>query len=296
MISVIIPVYKKVDEFINNLDNNLKFLKGCEIIVVNDDPTASIKDRLEKYSVQLIENPKNLGFAVTIDKGIRKAKHNFVFLLNSDVKLLDDSYKTAVRKLEEFVPTQSRDPDAEAIGDKDKKIFGIAFAQKEGDGSIVGKNKIFWRNGLLTHSKADDLAEGETGWVEGGSSIIRKDFYEEIGGFDMIFSPFYWEDIELAYRARIHGYISWFDPNVMVEHRHESTIGSFWSRRAISVIATRNQLLCTWKNIKDTNVLQHISYVTYQVLLSVFRGNLIFAEAFIKAFPSLFSPKFYKIR
>lgn len=279
MISVVIPVYKKVDEFITNLDYNLRYLKGCEIIVVNDYPGESIKKRLEKYSIQLIENSKNLGFAGAIDKGIRKAKHNLVFLLNSDVKLQDASFASSLKKF-----------------DQNSKTFGIAFAQKEGDGSIVGKNKIFWSNGLLAHSKADDLVEGETGWVEGGSSIIRKDYYEKIGGFDTIFSPFYWEDIDLSFRAKKYGYISWFDPNVMVEHHHESTIGSFWSKRAISVIATRNQLLCTWKNIKDTNVLQHISYVTYQVLLSVFRGNLIFAEAFIKAFPSLFSPKFYKIR
>ena len=77
-----------------------------------------------------------------------------------------------------------------------EKIFGITFAQKEKDGTTIGKNKLFWNQGLLQHTKADNLIEGETGWVEGGSSIIRKDLYEQIGGFDSIFSPFYWEDIE----------------------------------------------------------------------------------------------------
>lgn len=279
MITVVIPVYKKVDEFIANLEHNLKFLKGSEIIIVNDDPTASIKDRLKTYVVKLIENPINLGFSGAIDVGIREAKHDYVFLLNSDVRLLDSSFQNTIKKFEQI-----------------NKLFGIAFAQREKDGGIVGKNKLFWKNGLLQHSKADDLRDGETSWVEGGSSIIRKDIYEKIGGFDTIFSPFYWEDIELSYRAKKHGYISWFDSSVLVEHRHESTIGSYWSKRAISVIATRNQILCSWKFIQAKNVIWHMTYVIYQALLSVLSGNFIFVEGLVRAAPFLFSPKFYKIR
>jgi len=279
MISVVIPVYKRTQEFLQILEKNYPLLKGCEIIVINDDPTASIKDLIGKYDLQLIENSENLGFAGAIDRGIRIARHNHVFLLNSDVKLLDSTFHTAEKKFE-----------------KNDKIFGVAFAQKESGGSTVGKNKVFWKNGLLVHSKTDDLDEGETGWVEGGSSIIRKDFYEKIGGFDTVFSPFYWEDIDLSHRARKYGYIPWFDPSVKVEHHHESTIGSFWSKRAISVIATRNQILCTWKFMNVDNVIRHVATLTYQTLLSILHGNFIFAQGFISAVPFLFSPKFYKIR
>ena len=279
MISVVIPVYKKVDEFIKNLDHNLKHLKKVEVIVVNDDPSASIKDLINKYDVQLLENNKNLGFAGTIDRGIRAAKHNYVFLLNSDVKLLDSSFQKVIEKFE-----------------KNPKLFGVAFAQREKDNLIGGKNKLFWSQGLMQHTKADDLTEGETGWVEGGSSVIRKDIYEKIGGFDTIFSPFYWEDIELSYRAKKHGYVAWFDPSVLVEHHHESTIGSFWSKKAISVIATRNQILCSWKNIKDTRLMQHMPYVICYMLKTLLKGDTVFSEGLLKAIPFLFNPRFYKIR
>lgn len=279
MISVVIPVYKKVDEFIKNLDHNLKHLKKVEVIVVNDDPSASIKDLINKYDVQLLENNKNLGFAGTIDRGIRAAKHNYVFLLNSDVKLLDSSFQKVIEKFE-----------------KNPKLFGVAFAQREKYNLIGGKNKLFWSQGLMQHTKADDLTEGETGWVEGGSSVIRKDIYEKIGGFDTIFSPFYWEDIELSYRAKKHGYVAWFDPSVLVEHHHESTIGSFWSKKAISVIATRNQILCSWKNIKDTRLMQHMPYVICYMLKTLLKGDTVFSEGLLKAIPFLFNPRFYKIR
>lgn len=279
LISVVIPVYKKVDEFINYLDHNLKYLKDSEIIVINDDPSQSIKNRLSKYNLRLIENSTNLGFAGTIDIGVRLANHNFVFLLNSDVKLLDSSYQTTIKKFE-----------------TNEKIFGITFAQKEKDGTTIGKNKLFWNQGLLQHTKADNLIEGETGWVEGGSSIIRKDLYEQIGGFDSIFSPFYWEDIELSYRARKHGYITWFDPTVLVEHHHESTIGAFWSKDQIKTIAYRNQLLCSWKNIKDTRIIFHFLFLISYLIRSIINRDFPFIYGFFKAIPFLFSSRFYKIR
>ena len=126
--------------------------------------------------------------------------------------------------------------------------------------------------------------------------MIRKDIYEQIGGFDTIFSPFYWEDIELSYRARKHGFITWFDPSVLVEHHHESTIGSFWNRNEIKTIAYRNQLLCSWKYIRDTNLVMHVIYLKIRGMKSLIHGDLPFLKAYFMAVPLLFQPRFYKIR
>ncbi|QQR63686.1 glycosyltransferase family 2 protein [Candidatus Roizmanbacteria bacterium] len=278
LISVVIPVYKKVDEFINYLDHNLMYLKDSEIIVINDDPYQSIKNRLSKYNLRLIENSTNLGFAGTIDIGVRLANHNFVFLLNSDVKLLDSSFQTTIKNL------------------RLTKNIRHYFCTEGERRNYYWKNKLFWNQGLLQHTKADNLIEGETGWVEGGSSIIRKDLYEQIGGFDSIFSPFYWEDIELSYRARKHGYITWFDPTVLVEHHHESTIGAFWSKDQIKTIAYRNQLLCSWKNIKDTRIIFHFLFLISYLIRSIINRDFPFIYGFFKAIPFLFSSRFYKIR
>jgi len=256
MISVVIPTYKNREVFIRNLKHNLPFLKGCEVIVVNDDPSDSISETMKHFpGVVLIENKINLGFPGAADTGIRSATKPYVMLLNSDVLLLDDSYKKAVPKLKE-----------------DDRLFTVSFAQKEKDGAIVGKNRMYWNRGFLSHAKAHDLKTGETGWAEGGSCMLNKKIYEALGGFDYIYAPYYWEDIDLSYRAWKEGYRVEFERGILVEHHHESTIGKYFNQNKIRTVAYRNQFLFIWKNITDKRLINtHIAHVIKSFLPMVFK-------------------------
>lgn len=279
MISVVIPVYKKTDDFVANLKHNLPYLTGYELIVVNDDPTASIQDQMKAFPVTLIENRTNLGFAGAVNRGIEAGTQPYVLLLNSDVLLSN-------RDLEKTL----------AHFKQDDQLFAVALAQKESDGSIVGKNELYWKDGLLQHRRAPDLKPGENGWAEGGSSVFRRDLLQKLNGLDPIYKPFYWEDIELSYRAKKHGYHTIFDPTATVLHHHESTIGTYWSRRAIDVIATRNQILTSWKYLGDTSIPRHCLHLLLHCARSVIAGNFIFVEGLFKAALFLFRPAFYTIR
>lgn len=270
-ISVVIPVYKKIEEFKKNLKHNVKFLNNCEIIIVNDDPSESLAPHLADFKdITLIENKKNIGFGSTVNVGVKDAKYPFILLLNSDVVLENDNYKNA---LDHFT---------------DKTIFAVSFAQKEKNGEMVGKNKIFWKKGFFQHSKATDLVFGINGWAEGGSCLIDTSKFKNLHGFDPLYTPFYWEDIDLSYRAWLHGYKVLFDPSVIVQHHHESTIGSFFKKKAIDKIAFRNQLLFIWKNISDPLLLiSHIFYLKLFILKSVLKGDFTFVTSYLQAVEKL---------
>ncbi|MEK7079547.1 MAG: glycosyltransferase family 2 protein [Patescibacteria group bacterium] len=258
MISVVIPTFKNIEELIVNLKHNLPFFKGCEVIVVNDNPDESIKKSLEMFpQIVLIENHTNLGFAGTAHKGITHAKHDYIMLLNSDVILNDSSYMNAVTSMQ-----------------KNQNIFAISFAQKEKNGTTVGKNSIYWKDGFFQHKKASDLKKGVNGWAEGGSCMINKKLYKEIGGFDPIYAPFYWEDIDLSYRAWKAGYQVFFDPEIIVTHYHESTIVKYFSSEFIRTIAYRNQFIFIWKNIEDNALLlAHVSRVKWSLPVMIFKNH-----------------------
>jgi len=101
-ITVVIPVYKKTQEFIANLSHNVPHIKDCDIVVVNDDPEKSIKAELSIFKIiNLIENKKNMGFSGAVNIGVKQVKTPLIMLLNSDVKLLDKSYEKVVRHFEE---------------------------------------------------------------------------------------------------------------------------------------------------------------------------------------------------
>lgn len=265
MISVVIPVYRKTEMFLKNLKNNIHYLRGTHIVVVNDDPGTPLKHSLGPYKVTLIENATNLGFSGTVNKGVEFAKGEFVLLLNTDVVLYDTSYTKALNTLQ-----------------NDSKVFAVTFAQREKDNTIVGKNTLYWDRGFMQHKKVDDISKGINGWAEGGSCMINKSYFDELGGFDTLFAPFYWEDLDLSYRAWKAGYKVIFDPSILVEHHHESTIGTQFEKEFVQTIAFRNQLLFIWKNIEDNALLEdHIKHLSKYLVKNF--GQSTVRNGFIQA-------------
>lgn len=266
-ISVVIPVYKNKEQFLTNLKHNLTYMKDCEVVIVNDYPEESLHDDLAGLSVILLENDKNLGFGPTVNRGVKHATKKYVMLLNTDVKLHDGSFS---HTLELFR--------------NDPNLFAVSFAQIEKSGQIVGKNQIYWENGLFKHRKANDLTEGINGWAEGGSSIFDRDKYLQLGGFDPLYSPFYWEDVDLSYRAWKRGWKVLFDPGVLVEHHHESTISTYFKQQLIKTISYRNQLIFIWKNITDSDLLtDHFLNLPLLKLSMLKKREWIFFRALIEA-------------
>lgn len=272
MISVIIPVYKNKTEFLKNLEHNMKFLVDCEIIVVNDDPSKSLSQDFKSIpKVVLIENEQNMGFGQTVNIGVNHSHNDYIMLLNSDVILNDVNF---LHTLIQFKTNPS--------------LFGISFAQRERNNAVIGKNRIYWADGFFSHSKSPDLIYGKNGWAEGGTCMLDKSKFLTIGGFDTLYSPFYWEDVDLSYRAWKSGYEIIFDPATEMIHHHESTIGKYFSKNFIQTIALRNQLIFIWKNITDKSLLaQHSTTVLKMMARATIKGEFFKIQAILQAMARL---------
>jgi len=248
-ISIIIPVYKNYEMFFKYLEINKKFFSNCEVIIMNDYPGEDITKPIQKiYSNAIvINNKKNLGFAGNVNQGVIKASRDFVFLMNSDVVLKDDTFLTALKYFKD-----------------DNDLFAVGFSQIEQDGKIVGANRAYFQNGLINHSSlpSNQVTHNQLTinfWAEGGSSLFNKKLFIHIGMLDELFNPFYWEDIDLSYRAWRAGYKIMYDPKIQVEHHHESTIGKYFDKSKILRTAFRNQLIFHWKNLTDKDlILKHL--------------------------------------
>lgn len=264
-ISIIIPVYKNYEMFYKYLKINKKYFSGCEVIIMNDYPLENITKPVKNIYPQAIihNNKKNLGFAGNVNKGVLKAKRNFVFLLNSDVVLKDNSF---LKSLDYFK--------------KDKDLFAIGFAQIEKDGKIVGANLGYFKNGFINHSYQpinNKKSIITNFWAEGGASIFRKKLFIKLGMLDEAYNPFYWEDIDLSYKAWKAGYKIVFTPFIEVEHHHESTIGKYFQQKRILKTAFRNQLIFQWKNLTDKNLI-----INHFIHLSKYIFTLGFFDALIR--------------
>ncbi len=263
--SIIIPVYKNTDMVVRNLKHNVPFFKGCEVIVVDDasDNGLAEKVRTAFPTITVLENKHNMGFGPTVNRGVSAAKGDYLVLLGSDVKLIEPLSLSYCTKFE-----------------KDPTLFALSFKQKERDGSSMGKNRIFFTKGMPGHAKTHDLQPGRNAWADGGSSIVRADMFKELGGFCDLYAPFYWEDVDLSYRAMKRGWHSEFDPSIFVEHHHESTIGSLFTKDHVRMISYRNQLLFTWSVLTYAPyLLSHVLWLAWYIIRIGTRDT-----AFLKGF------------
>lgn len=274
-VSVVIPVYKMLNKFVKNLQHNMPFLRDCEIIIVNDNPLSHLPEDLPSLdltarSITWINNKDNLGFSRSVNVGVRKASEEYILLLNSDVKLIDDSWAMAL-------PAFAENPE----------LFGVGFAQKEKDGRMVGRNELYFKDGLFHHKGLPSELEiarpvsggnwklelQSTAFAEGGSSLIRKSMWDKLGGFDEAYSPFYWEDVDLSYRAKLRGWHIRFASSIIVVHHHETDIGAEYSRSQINATAFRNQLYFTNKFAQGMQRVEYLFFRYIRLPLQKMKGG-----------------------
>ncbi len=237
--SIIIPNFNGEKLLAQNLPFLLKAMENgenkiAEIIVVDDGSwDGSVKLIKTKFpQIKLIKHTKNRGFSASVNTGARAAKEKLIVLLNSDVVPSEDFLSRTLNLFE------------------DKNLFAVSM-HEQGYG---------WAKGTFSDGFVG-LAMGEEGnsvlpsfYVSGGSGVFKREIWMELGGMDeKLLSPFYWEDIDICYRALKRGYLVVWNPEAKAVHNHESTIGKL-PKKLVARIRERNQLIFIWKNITSKNL------------------------------------------
>lgn len=205
-----------------------------EIIVVDDGSwDSSVKLLKEKFpQVKLIKHTKNRGFSAAVNTGARASKGDLIVLLNSDVIPNSDFLKAINKHFE------------------NPKVFAVSMHEK-GYGWAKG---IFADGYIGLAMGKEETKPCSSFYVSGGSGVFSRKIWMELGGMDeKLLSPFYWEDIDLCYRAVKRGYQILWEPESSVVHKHESTISKL-SKTHVARVRERNQLLFIWKNITSPNL------------------------------------------
>lgn len=270
-ISVIIPNFNGRLLLAKNLPDVVKNCPGCEIIVVDDASTDDSAQLVRKNfkGVKLLVNKNNLGFAKSVNRGVEESAGELIILLNSDVAPREDFLKFALAHF------------------KDKKVFAVGLADQSHENNKIitrGRGGAKFEKGLVRHFAAKNES-GETLWVSGGSGLFDKKKFQELGGLDPIFAPFYWEDIDLGYRAQKAGFICLFEPKAKVDHFHEEgAIKKSFSPFFIKTVSYKNQFLFVWKNISDYWLLtQHLLWFPYHLAKSLITLDIAFLAGFLWA-------------
>lgn len=273
-ISVVIPNYNGVKLLEKNLPKVLDILKNykegkTEVIVVDDASTDKSVELLKRYKVGTLAIPKNLGFSSAVNKGVSKAKGEIVVLLNTDVSPEKDFLRPLLGHF------------------KDEKVFAVGCMDKSlenGKTVLRGRGLGKWEKGFLVHRRGE-VDKTNTLWVSGGSGAFRKSIWDKLGGLNELYNPFYWEDIDLSYRALKSGYSVLFEPKSMVIHEHGmGAIKEKYSEKEIEKIVYRNQFIFSFSNATDYAIQFGIFFwLPFHLAKAVFRKDVAFFQGFFSA-------------
>lgn len=274
-ISVVIPNHNGFHLLKKNLAEVLKNSSGYEIILVDDASTDGSADYVSSNypSIKIVRREKNEGFIKSVNEGVKKAKGDLVYLLNTDIIPKKDYIKYLLPYFQ------------------NEKTFAVGSLQEsiEKEGIILrGRGIGSFQKGFLMHARGE-VDKTATLWVSGGAGLFRKNIWEKLGGLNKLYSPFYWEDIDISYRALKAGYNIYFESRSKVIHEQaQSSIRTKYSPNYITVVSYRNQILFVWINITDTElILEHILNVAKYLIKSLISLRFDFIEAFFKALMSI---------
>lgn len=246
-IDVIIPSFDAKHLLEKNLKfvfENTKYLG--QVIVIDNGSKDGTSDWLKKNYPQIIiiRNETNSGYTIPINQGVKLSNSDFFVLLNNDVQPQKNYIESAINYF------------------KDPKVFAVTFNEDQSSWPNMS-----WYDGKVQFSRGEDKTKAVySAWASGGSAIFNRKLWDKLGSYDEIYAPWYWEDIDIGYRAWKSGFKIIWDPKAKVQHDHESTSKTL-DQGYVNLIKQRNELLFNWINIQDKTLRsQHFKFLLTHTL------------------------------
>jgi GT2 family glycosyltransferase len=280
-ISVVIPNLNGasfLSRFLPDLLGALDRVEGNHQVVVVDNASRDESIALLKRdfpSVDVMALEENQGFSAAVNAGLATVRHPWMLSLNNDIRVDLD-----------FLPPLLAATEEDALFAAVPRILLPSFG-----GRTESVMDARFEDGFISFVQPG-LSERGPSFPEprpvffavGGCGLYHTERLRELGGFDADYYPFYWEDIDLGYRAWRRGWTVRYVPSSVVYHRHRGTISRRYSGAEVRRALLKNQLLFHWKNLHDPAWLtEHLNGIALRILEEDARGARGFAEALLLA-------------
>ena len=282
-ISVILPNFNGRQLLEKNLPSVVKALTDFEheIIIVDDCSTDdSVSFLKETYpEIRVVQNRENMGFSSTCNAGIYAAKNTLLCIVNTDVTFTADYFSNMKDEFE--------DPSLFAI-----KGDIVNYTDSYDDVFSIDKTThYYYKRGFIrfdtnnTVSTRTSMTNDGTQYIGLGCCFVcdRKKMLQ-LKGFDEIYSPFYWEDSDLALRALKQGFKLLYLPESKVYHQTSSTLSKHRSNTRRKLVSNRNKFLFTWQHLDRYRLYtSHIPITVFNLLFRWLKLDWRYYAAFFWA-------------
>lgn len=214
LVSIVVVTVGK-ERFLNSCLQSIEAqtYKTIEIIVIDDSLTDNLRLEVKNHfpKVKLFSSRKNLFYCDCLNTGIKLSCGDFVLCLNDDV-ILDERF--IERALKGFFSNSRTGMVSGKILRSDKKTI-----------DSTGLYLSYWRTteerGYGHKDKGQFEKEEYIFGVNGAVAFYRKEMLDEIKEGEDYFDPtfhFFYEDLDIAWRAKQKGWRGYYIPNAKAYH------------------------------------------------------------------------------
>jgi GT2 family glycosyltransferase len=194
LVTIVIPVhnhwwvtYKCLRALQRNSD-----VTPYEVIVVDDASSDSTTENLDKIrGIRVIRSDTNIGYLRATNLGVDNVGTKYLILLNNDTEPLSGWIDSLV-----------------AVAENDEKIAVVGSTLVYPDGTLqesggqVFSNGNAWNLGRgSSYLTGQYLIDREVDYCSAASLLVKTSFWREIGGFNELFAPAYYEDTDICMSA-----------------------------------------------------------------------------------------------
>jgi GT2 family glycosyltransferase len=110
----------------------------------------------------------------------------------------------------------------------------------------------------------------------GGAAAYRRRMFVSLGGFDPLYRPGYYEDLDLSFRAWARGWKTIYEPRSRAYHKESVSMVARFGDRGKARLLYRNHLLFTIANVGGAAFLaRFLLMLPYRVVAPLLRGYTV---------------------
>ena len=220
-VSVIVPAYGHYADTLRCLQAVMLHSGDAvryEVIVADDKPAGRIAPLLRERvpGLRIVENAVNLGFLRSCNNAAGSALGRYIVFLNNDTEPRPGWLAPLVR-----------------LADADPTVGLVGAKLLNPDGTVQEAGGAVLRDGWgLPYGAGRDPAAPELNFVRdvdvavGACILVRRQAFEEAGGFDDRYAPAFYEEFDLAFSLRDRGWRVVYQPKSAVLHRGSNSYGT----------------------------------------------------------------------
>jgi len=250
------------------------------ILVDNASADGSVEYTRERLPwVRILQLDKNYGFCKPNNEGAKIARGEYIVLLNNDTVVTEEWLSELIKGVL---------ADDKVICCASKMLY---YDRKDLINTAGGKITIigggFYRGyGDKDGPKYDKFEY--TGFGCGAGVLVKRDFFQNIGGFDEDYFASC-EEHDLGWKSWLYGYKVLYVPTAVMYHKESATFGTKSSFQPIKVyFVTRNRLYNLIKNLEARNVMKALfisfAFNLYRSIKYMAQGNFASVKSIAKAY------------